>query len=621
MKYELFPWLILFLPLLSATVITLFTLRCKTTSSLISIGAIVIGFVLSLIFINANGWHPAVTEISKNWLTIGDLHVDFGLKLDALSMMMLLIVTGVGGAIHIYSFGYMHEDKGMARFFAFMSLFTFSMLGIVLANNFLEMFIFWELVGVSSYLLIGFWFEKPSAGDAAKKAFIVNRLGDFGFLLGILMVWGLLGSLNFSTLQNSIVANPAALGAMATTAGLLIFCGAVGKSAQFPLHVWLADAMEGPTPVSALIHAATMVAAGVYMLCRTLFLYTPDALQVIAYIGGFTALLAALIAVQQNDIKRILAYSTLSQLGYMVMAVGLSGPTPAMFHLTTHAFFKALLFLGAGSVIHALHEEQDIWRMGGLKKKMPVTFWTFIIGTLALSGVPPFSGFYSKDSIIGQALEQKNYLLFAVAVFVAALTTFYMFRLFFVAFLGDARTEKARHAHESPAVMSLPLVVLAVFAVVGGYIGITNIYGSQFAADHENLSVAQQALEPLHNIFPMLCGIGAVAVGLIAAFVLYGKTATDPLPAKLGKLATAMKNRFYFDEFYEATFIRAHDFIAAVCDWIDRWLVEGFCIGAIRGGTDLTGRALRLVQTGNLQTYAFLFVLGVAVVLYFVLGK
>jgi NADH-quinone oxidoreductase subunit L len=621
MKYEILPWLILFLPLLATAVITLFTLRCKTTSSLISIGAIVIGFVLSIVFINANSFHPAVTETSTNWLTIGDLHVDFGLKLDALSLMMLLIVTGVGGAIHIYSFGYMHEDKGMARFFAFMSLFTFSMLGIVLANNFLEMFIFWELVGVSSYLLIGFWFEKPSAGDAAKKAFITNRLGDFGFLLGILMVWGLLGSLNFSALQNSIVANPAALGAMATTAGLLIFCGAIGKSAQFPLHVWLPDAMEGPTPVSALIHAATMVAAGVYMLCRVFFLLDADALHVIAYIGGFTALLAALIAVQQNDIKRILAYSTLSQLGYMVMAVGLSGPPPAMFHLTTHAFFKALLFLGAGSVIHALHEEQDIWKMGGLKKKMPITFWTFIIGTLALSGVPPFSGFYSKDSIIGQALEQKSYPLFAVAVFVAALTTFYMFRLFFVAFLGDARTEKAKHAHESPAVISLPLVVLAVFAVVGGYIGITNIYGSQFVPDAEKLSVVQQALEPLHNIFPMLCGIGAVAVGLITAFVLYGKTATDPLPAKLGGLATAMKNRFYFDEFYEATFIRAHDFIATVADWIDRWLVEGFCIGAIRGGTDLSGRALRLMQTGNLQTYAFLFVLGVALLLYFVLGK
>jgi NADH-quinone oxidoreductase subunit L len=623
MKYENLPWLILFLPLLSVVVITLFTLRSKTVSSLISIGAIVAGFILTLVFINANGFHPTVTETSKNWLSIGGLQVDLGLKLDALSLMMLLIVTGVGGAIHIYSFGYMHEDRSMARFFAFMSLFTFSMLGIVLADNFLMMFVFWELVGVSSYLLIGFWFEKPSAGDAAKKAFITNRLGDFGFLAGILMVWGLIGSLNFGELQSALAANPTLLGTSATLAGLLIFCGAVGKSAQFPLHVWLADAMEGPTPVSALIHAATMVAAGVYMLCRILFLLDANALHVIACIGGFTALLAALIAVQQNDIKRILAYSTLSQLGYMVMAVGLSGPTSAMFHLTTHAFFKALLFLGAGSVIHGLHEEQDIWKMGGLKKKMPVTFWTFIIGTLALSGVPPFSGFYSKDSIFGQALEQKNYILFAVAVFVAALTTFYMFRLFFVAFLGEARTEKAKHAHESPVVMTLPLVVLAVFALVGGYIGITNIYASQFTPFQMDVdpNVVQQILEPFHNPIAMACGIGAVVIGLFLAFTLYKNAATDPLPDKLGGLATLMKNRFYFDEFYEHTFIRLHDFIAAVAEWIDRWILEGAIIGVIRGGTDLSGRALRLAQTGNLQTYAFLFILGVALLLYFVLGK
>jgi NADH-quinone oxidoreductase subunit L len=621
MKYEILPWIILFLPLLAATVITLFTLRCKTTSSLISIGAIVIGFVLSLVFINANGWHPATNESVVNWLSIGDLHVDFGLKLDTLSMMMLLIVTGVGGAIHIYSFGYMHEDKGMSRFFAFMSLFTFSMLGIVLANNFLEMFIFWELVGVSSYLLIGFWFEKPSAGDAAKKAFITNRLGDFGFLLGILMVWGLLGSLNFSSLQETLATNPALLGGCATVAGLLIFCGAVGKSAQFPLHVWLADAMEGPTPVSALIHAATMVAAGVYMLCRVFFLLDANALNVIAYIGGFTALLAALIAVQQNDIKRILAYSTLSQLGYMVMSVGLSGPTPAMFHLTTHAFFKALLFLGAGSVIHALHEEQDIWKMGGLRDKMGITFWTFLIGTLALSGVPPFSGFYSKDSILSQAWEQKNYILFAVAAAVAGMTTFYMFRLFYVAFVGKPRTETAKHAHESPKVMTLPLLVLALFAVIGGVIGIAEIYGAQFAGETISQSLGARILEPLRAPIPMITGLALVALGWYKARAFYLNTETDPLPAKLGWLATWMKNKFYFDEFYEATFIRAHDFIAAVADWFDRWIVEGACIGAIRGGTDLTGRALRLVQTGNLQTYAFLFVLGVALVLYFVLGK
>jgi len=620
MKYEILPWLILFLPLISAAVITLFTLRSKTVSSLLSIGAVAAGLVMTVTFVNANGIHFS-GETAVNWLTIGSFSADFGLKLDALSMMMLFVVTGVGGLIHIYSWGYMHDDPGKSRFFACLSLFTFSMLGIVLANNFLMMFIAWELVGVSSYLLIGFWFEKPSAGDAAKKAFITNRLGDFGFLAGILMVWGLLGSLNFGTLQSGLAAKTLTLGASATLAGLLVFCGAAGKSAQFPLHVWLPDAMEGPTPVSALIHAATMVAAGVYMLCRTLFLFNAEALHSVAYLGGFTALLAALIAVQQNDIKRIIAYSTLSQLGYMVMAVGLSGPTPAMFHLTTHAFFKALLFLSAGSVIIGMHHEQDIWRMGNLRHKMPVTFWTFTIGALALSGIPPFSGFYSKDSILAQCLEQKSYPLFAVAVFVAGLTAFYTFRLFFVVFLGKEKSDHARHAHESPLVMTAPLMILAVFAAIGGVIGITNSYGSQFAADHEALSFAQQLTEPLHTPIPMLIGIGVALAGIFLAFSLYKDVASDPLPAKLGGLATAMKNKFYFDEFYEATFIRWHDAIAAVMDWIDRWLVEGLCIGLVRGGTDLSGRMLRLVQTGNLQTYAFLFVFGVAVLLYFVLVK
>ncbi len=623
-------------------VITLFTLRCRTTSALLSIGAIVAGFILTISFIAANGWTPMPSELTTNWLSIGNLNIDFGLKLDRLSLMMMLIVTGVGGAIHIYSFGYMHEDRGFSRFFACLSLFTFSMLGIVLANNFIELFIFWELVGVSSYLLIGFWFEKPSAADAAKKAFFTNRLGDFGFLLGILVVWTALGSLNFSTLQQTLIANPAALGAIASIAGLLIFCGAMGKSAQFPLHVWLPDAMEGPTPVSALIHAATMVAAGVYMLCRIIFLLDPTALHVIAWIGGFTALLSALIAIQQNDIKRILAYSTLSQLGYMVMAVGLAGPTPAMFHLTTHAFFKALLFLGAGSVIIALHHEQDIWKMGGLRKKMPVTFWTFLFGTLALCGVPPFSGFFSKDSIFAQALLVHNYPLLAVVVLVAVLTTFYMFRLFFVAFLGSPKTEAAGHAHESPGVMVWPLRILAVLSLVGGVVGINDIFLKHYLSggmmkftplpylslndgsrEHVTNSVfVNRLLEPF-TTSPIAAGLGllAVVIGFLAARALYRNATSDPLPAKLGGFATAMKNRFYFDEIYEATFIRAHDFIAAVMDWIDRWLVDWACIGLVRGGTDFTGRALRLVQTGNLQTYAFLFVLGVAVVLWFVLGK
>jgi len=348
MHLAILPWIILFLPLAAAAMITLFTQRNRAVSATLSVGAVVVGFILSVAFVKMGGWQPQVSEVAVNWLSVGPLQIDFGLHFDPMSLAMMLIVTGVASLIHIYSMGYMHDDEGYSRFFACLSLFTFSMLGIVLANNLLQLFIFWELVGVSSYLLVGFWYGKASAADAAKKAFLTNRLGDFGFILGILMVWVALHSLNIVGLQNNLKADPSALGTMATVAGLLIFCGAAGKSAQFPLHVWLPDAMEGPTPVSALIHAATMVAAGVYMLCRVYFIFTPDALQVIAYIGGFTALLAALIAVQQNDIKRILAYSTLSQLGYMVMAVGLKGPPAAMFHLTTHAFFKALLFLGAG---------------------------------------------------------------------------------------------------------------------------------------------------------------------------------------------------------------------------------------------------------------------------------
>ena len=620
MKLEALPWLILFLPLLAAGIITLFTLRNRKVSATLSIGAVVTSFVLTLAFIKANGWTSGETSVT--WLSIGSLQVDFGLKLDPLSLMMMLIVTGVGGAIHIYSAGYMRDDPGWSRYFACLSLFTFSMLGVVLANNFIQLFIFWELVGVSSYVLIGFWFERPSAADAAKKAFLTNRLGDFGFMLGILIVWATLGSLNFTSLKDQLTANPAALGGIASIAGLLIFCGAMGKSAQFPLHVWLPDAMEGPTPVSALIHAATMVAAGVYMLCRTIFIFTPDALTVIAWIGGFTALLAAVIAVQQNDIKRILAYSTLSQLGYMVMAVGLGGPTPAMFHLTTHAFFKALLFLGAGSVIVALHHEQDIWKMGALRKKMPVTFWTFMAGTLALAGVWPLSGFFSKDAILAAA-QHHSLPLFILGVAVAALTTFYMFRLVFVAFLGAERTHDAGHARESPGIMVWPLRILALFSVIGGVIGIEALFGKVFnpEGEHPHGLLAQLIYPFQHAPVPALCGLAVFAVGFFAAWKLYANAKEDPLPAKLGALSRAMQNRFYFDELYEATVIRAHDFIAAVSDWIDRWIVEGLCIGLVRGGTDLTGRALRLVQTGNLQTYAFLFVLGVAVVLWFVLGK
>ncbi len=616
------PWIILFLPLAAAAAITLFTRRDRKLSAGLSIAAVVTGFILSVIFVGANHWEP-VRESTASWLSIGNFQVDFGLRYDPLSLMMMLVVTGVAGLIHIYSWGYMAGDPGFSRYFACLSLFTFSMLGIVLANNFVELFIFWELVGVSSYLLIGFWFERPAAADAGKKAFLTNRLGDFGFLLGILTVWATLHSLNFSVLQDQVAANPQALGAVATCAGLLIFCGAVGKSAQFPLHVWLPDAMEGPTPVSALIHAATMVAAGVYMLCRVFFLLNAPALEVISWVGGATALLAAVIAVQQNDIKRILAYSTLSQLGYMVMGVGLGGPKESMFHLTTHAFFKALLFLGAGSVIIALHHEQDLWKMGGLRKKMPVTFWTFLFGTLALAGVVPFSGFYSKDAILARAAEEHAYGRFALGALVAVLTTFYMFRLVFVVFGAAARSESAGHSKESPPVMLFPLRILAMLSLAGGCIGVENIYSSQrFSAEaaRQALTTGEQLAAPFaHAPGPATFGLLAAALGFVAAWVLYGKAQTDPLPAKLGAVSQWMRDRFYLDELYEATVIRLHDLLAAVAAWIDRWLIAGLGVRGTHGTVELIGRALRQFQTGNLQTYAFLFALGVAFLLYLVL--
>jgi NADH-quinone oxidoreductase subunit L len=625
MQPELLPWLVLFLPLAAAVIITLFTRRDRRLSAGLSIGAVVAGFELGVIFIAWVGWQPAKAESTANWLSIGDLSVQFGLRFDPLSLLMMLIVTGVASLIHIYSWGYMREDRGFSRYFACLSLFTFSMLGIVLSNNFIELFIFWELVGLSSYLLIGFWFERPEAADAGKKAFITNRLGDFGFILGILAVWATLGSLNFSTLQDSVTKNPNALGGFATVIGLLIFCGAVGKSAQFPLHVWLPDAMEGPTPVSALIHAATMVAAGVYMLCRLFFLLSvpnSNALTVIALIGGFTALLAAVIAVQQNDIKRILAYSTLSQLGYMVMGVGVGSPAQAMFHLTTHAFFKALLFLGAGSVIVALHHEQDIWKMGALRKKMPVTFWTFIAGTLALAGVWPLSGFFSKDALLAQAAEHHKYGLFALGMLVAILTSFYMFRLVFVVFYGSAKSESSGHAHESPSVMLWPLRFLAVFTVIGGFIGIQALDAKFFSPEHAMLqaSFGEQLIGPfIHETLATALGLVAALVGIVGAYVLYFRATSDPLPEKLGAFGRAMKNRFYFDEIYEVTVIRIHDFVSAIAAGIDRWVIEGFLVGSVRGGTNLAGSLLRLLQTGNLQTYAFLFALGVAIVLFLAL--
>jgi NADH-quinone oxidoreductase subunit L len=649
-------WLTLFAPLVAAALITLFTRRWKGLSAALSIGAIVLGFVLSLRLFVALAFHGQQHwPHTIQWLVVGNaVRIEFGMTTDPLAILMLLVVTGVGSAIHIYSLGYMKGDPGFSRYFACMSLFTFSMLGIVLSNNFIQIFIFWELVGLSSYLLIGYWFEKHSAAEAGKKAFLVNRIGDFGMMLGILLLWSYAGTFNFRELQAKLPGLIGAPGGHAlppatiTLIGALIFCGAVGKSAQVPLHVWLPDAMEGPTPVSALIHAATMVAAGVYMLCRVVFLFGAapawpaslawlqgiSALDIIAYVGGFTALLAAVIAVQQDDIKRILAYSTLSQLGYMVMAVGVSpalaspagytphDPTAAMYHLGTHAFFKALLFLGAGSVIIALHHEQNIWKMGGLKRKMPVTYWTFLAGTMALAGVPGFSGFYSKDDILASAYQTGHVGLFVLGAGVALLTSFYMFRLVFVAFHGNSREEAVKHAHESPPVMTSPLVLLAIPSVLAGLWGLNTFLEAQFNPEEAQhaLSWAARLTAPFsHAPLAAIFSLAAVAFGFSFAYGIYGQATADPIPGKFPVLARAMRRSFYFDEIYQALINVTHEALARLAAWSDRRLLDGFAVRGLSGGTEVLGRALRLLQTGNLQTYAFLVVLGVAVVLLFFL--
>jgi NADH-quinone oxidoreductase subunit L len=594
-------WLLLLLPLFSAFLTLVWLAPKPAYAKAISIFSAAVGFVISAGL--TQGWFVAPEPLV--WMDFVGLRIQIGMLIDPLSKMMLLVVTGVGFLIHVFSVGYMAEDPGLGRFFGKLSLFMFSMVGIVVADNLAMMFIFWELVGLSSYLLIGFWFEKPSAAEAAKKAFLTNRIGDFGFMLGILMVWSAFGVVGFGALQAEIAKNAGALGGLATVVALLLFCGCVGKSAQLPLHVWLPDAMEGPTPVSALIHAATMVAAGVYMLCRIYFILelSPVALEVIAGIGCATAVFAAVVATQQNDIKRILAYSTLSQLGYMVMAVGSGGPTAAMFHLSTHAFFKALLFLGAASVIHAVHHEQDIWKMGGLWKKIPVTFWTFLAGTLALAGVWPLSGFFSKDEILLVTFA-RNPVMGCLGVLTAGLTTYYMLRLVIVAFFGEPRSEAASHAHESPWIMTIPLALLALLSVIGGFIGLGHALDAQFPGAHV----------PHDNVFGVIAAsTAAFAVGLLMAWRFYWGARED------AHVVPTIANKFYIDEIYEAVLLRFQQFVARVLAWIDNWILGGFVVRGAANVTDMTGELLRLFQAGNLQVYSFLFGLGAALVVYFFL--
>ncbi len=603
------PWFILLCPLISAALILLFARKSPGLSPLISVFAVCISFAASVVaFITPFSSEP--NQVS--WIDLGKtFQIPIGVAVDPIAKVMLLIVTGVGALIHIYSLVYMEHDEAKDRFFGALSLFMFSMLGIVLADNFVMMFIFWELVGVSSYLLIGHWYQRDSAAKAANKAFMTNRIGDFGFMLGILLVWNMTGAISFQGIQSNIAAltaNPTYL----TVAALCIFCGAAGKSAQFPLHVWLPDAMEGPTPVSALIHAATMVAAGVYMLVRVFFIIgaSADALNVIAWIGIITAVLAALMATQQDDIKRILAYSTLSQLGYMVSAVGAGAPEAAMFHLYTHAFFKALLFLGAGVVIHALHHEQDIWRMGGLRQKMPKTFLTFVIGTLALMGCFPLSGFFSKDAVLLAAYE-SHIGIFWLGVFTAFLTAFYMSRLVVVAFLGKPRTHEAEHGHDGPFAMMMPLVVLTVLAVIAGWQWLLagHVFGTEFFEHME-----QRVHGGEHGLLVSCLASAAFAIGALSAFALYSNKVKEPI---VNPLAHLFKNKFYFDEIYEGLIGATQGLLAKFLRVFDDIILGGL----VRATSMIVwagGYVLRWLQVGNLQGYAFLFGLGVVALIYVV---
>src|SRR6478736_6690881 len=617
--------LILLLPLASAAFIALFLRQQGALASWLSTGTAAALAAISIILLV----HGERFEASVEWLRFGSFGISLGIKYDDLAALMLFIVGFVGFLIHLFSLGYMHDDAARARFFGGLSIFMFSMIGIVLANNLFMIFIFWELVGFSSYLLINHYHHKQSAADASKKAFIVNRVGDFGFLIGIVWCYWANGTVNFTELN--------ALGekgglVFSTAIPLLLFCGAMGKSAQMPLQVWLPDAMEGPTPVSALIHAATMVAAGIFMLCRINVLMVADALTVIMWIGTVTALYAALCAIVQRDIKKVLAYSTLSQLGYMVAAFGLgsltfkhemggtihemaiaAGVGAAMFHLTTHAFFKALMFLGSGSVIHGCHHEQDIFKMGGLAKKMPVTFLTFTIGVLAIIGMPFLAGFFSKDAILYLAME-KNTGVFGILALTAVLTAFYMVRVWKITFFGAARSDDASHAHESGLVMTLPLIVLAILSVTGGYAG---VFGKLAG------SIADLVPEAEGSAHTTILGVSlaVMLVGAGSAWLFYGASADDALEVKsrgLFNFLTKLKESF--DKVYDYYVAKVQQRFAMLLNVLEQLLLAGAIIGGLASFFGLVGRGVRALYTGSLHTYVYWFLLGAVVLWAFAAG-
>lgn len=635
--------LVLLFPLLGAAVNGLIGKRLrKETVGYIACGAIGLAFVVSvLIFCKLLSLSPDERLFEKqlfSWIESGSFQSALGLQIDPLSTLMILIVTGVGLLIHIYSIGYMHEDKSFHRYFCYLNLFTFSMLLLVLGNNFLLMFVGWEAVGLSSYLLIGFWFEKKSASDAAKKAFIVNRVGDFGFALGIMLIFLTFHSIDFTEVFHTASQGNIAIGSFTVTMiTLLLFMGATGKSAQIPLYTWLPDAMEGPTPVSALIHAATMVTAGIYMIarCNILFLLSPFTMTVIASIGAATALFAASVGLVQNDIKRVLAYSTISQLGYMFLACGVGAFTAGVFHLMTHAFFKALLFLGSGSVIHALSGEMDIRKMGGLRHHIPVTYKTFLIGTVAIAGIPPFAGFFSKDEILLESLTHGNFLYWSIAAVTSLLTAFYMFRLLFLTFYGDSRVDHhvMEHLHESPKNMTIPLVILAGLSGIGGFLGIPGVnvihsFLSPVFGAHAHVEISETETTVHHSEGnPYLMMVISTAIALAGIFMAYQMYIKKPgLPKRLAErfpvMYKTLLNKYYVDEIYDTLFVKLTKKMAVLL-WkrVDVQIIDGSVNGIARL-VGWLGNILRLTQTGYVRNYAFYIVIGcICIIVYIALGK
>ncbi|WP_286709836.1 MULTISPECIES: NADH-quinone oxidoreductase subunit L [Sphingobacterium] len=559
-----------------------------------------------------------------DWIAVGNLKIGLSFLVDPLSAIMLLIVTGIGFLIHVYSIGYMHHDHGFGKFFAYLNLFIFFMLLLVLGSNYLVMFIGWEGVGLCSYLLIGFWYKNSSYANAAKKAFVMNRIGDLGFLLAVFLILGTFGSLEFSTVFPA--AKNFAVGDITVVSiTILLFIAATGKSAQIPLFTWLPDAMAGPTPVSALIHAATMVTAGIYVIARSnvLFILSPFTLQLISVIAICTALLAAAIALTQNDIKKVLAYSTVSQLGYMFLGLGVGAFTGAFFHVLTHAFFKALLFLGAGSVIHGMSEEQDMRKMGGLKKAMPITYLTMLMGTIAIAGIPPFSGFFSKDEILAGAFAASP-VLWGLGFIGALMTAFYMFRMLFMTFFGTFRgtEEQKHHLHESPKSMTMPLIVLAILSVVGGVINLPAVLGGNhwledFLApvfsDGKAIIPATHHLEHSTEYLLMAVSVVGVLIMVALAFNKYVKRQQLPEAAEGTRsfLANLSYNKFYVDELYDSIIVRPINWLSAFFgNVVDQRGIDGVVNGAGKATFD-TGKVLRLLQNGNVGFYLLMMVIGV----------